>query len=248
MRKVITKAHIIAEIERTAKENGGKPLGTARFHAETGIKSSDWLGKFWARWGDAVIEAGFEPNTFQGPRDEDELLKSLALFAREIGHYPVTNEIKMKVRTDPQFPWHNTFFRRFGRKCDVAKRLREFCIARGYHDVVALCDPVIARSGKREVEKGDRSVGEAEVDIKCVYLLKSGRYYKIGRSNAVGRRERELAIQLPEKAKVVHSIKTDDPAGIEKYWHDRFSDRRKNGEWFELTSKDIAAFKRRKFM
>ena len=47
--------------------------------------------------------------------------------------------------------------------------------------------------------------------------MKSGRYYKVGRSNAVGRRERELAIQLPEKANVVHSIKTDDPAGIESY-------------------------------
>lgn len=88
----------------------------------------------------------------------------------------------------------------------------------------------------------------AETAIGCVYLLKSGRHYKIGRSNAVGRRERELQIQLPEKAEVVHEIKTDDPVGIENYWHNRFADRRKNGEWFELTAKDIAVFKRRKFM
>jgi hypothetical protein len=33
-----------------------------------------------------------------------------------------------------------------------------------------------------------------------VYLVKSGPYYKIGSTNAVGRREYELAIQLPEKA------------------------------------------------
>jgi hypothetical protein len=78
--------------------------------------------------------------------------------------------------------------------------------------------------------------------------MKAGRFYKIGRTNALGRRERELAIQLPEAAKVIHSIKTDDPVGIEEYWHRRFQDRRKNGEWFELTAQDLAAFRRRKFM
>ena len=84
--------------------------------------------------------------------------------------------------------------------------------------------------------------------VGYVYLIKSGRHHKVGRTNSVGRRERELEIQLPEKAATVHVIKTDDPVGIEGYWHQRFADRRRNGEWFELSREDVAAFKRRKFM
>jgi Meiotically up-regulated gene 113 len=78
--------------------------------------------------------------------------------------------------------------------------------------------------------------------------LLTTQYYKIGRSNAVGRRAYKLAIQLPEKAITVHSIRTDDPAGIEHYWHRRFKTKHKNGEWYELSSPDVRAFKPRKFM
>ena len=58
----------------------------------------------------------------------------------------------------------------------------------------------------------------------------------------------ELQIEVPEKAMLVHAINSDDPPGIEAYWHRRFEARRRNGEWFELTAQDVAAFKRCKFM
>ena len=109
---VFTREHILSEIERTAEENGGSPLGKARFKEATGIGEADWLGKYWARWGDALVEAGYEPNALQGPRDEDEILVCLARFAEEIGHFPVMSEIRLRARNDPKFPWHNTFRRR----------------------------------------------------------------------------------------------------------------------------------------
>ena len=81
-----------------------------------------------------------------------------------------------------------------------------------------------------------------------VYLVKSGRYFKIGKANSVEGRHRQLRIQLPQTAEVIHRIKTDDPYGIEAYWHRRFAAKRANGEWFKLSAEDVKVFRRRTFM
>ena len=242
---MMTKEHILSEIRRTANANGGAPLGLARFLAETGIKSSDWHGKYWARWGDALIEAGYQPNQLNAARTTEDLLGKLAELVRELGRFPVMGEIRLKAKRNPNFPSHNTFGR-FGGKRSLAEQMEKFCRNRGEFDLAELCTEA-AKTGEG---KNAEAVPEktAEDELGYVYLLKAGRFYKIGRTNALGRRERELVIQLPEVAKVVHSIKTDDPTGIEEYWHRRYQDRRKNSEWLELTAQDVAAFRRRKFM
>ena len=237
------KEHILHEIRRTAEANGGVSLGKERFLQETGIRESDWKGKFWARWSDAVREAGVESNQFNVAYDEDLIIEKFIAVMREFGRFPVIAEIQMKKRSDASLPNDKTY-RRFGSKQQFAAKILEYCQRRaGYEDVAAMCTTIIARH--RPQAEGET---EAHESIGFVYLIKAGRYYKIGRSNSVGRREYELAIQLPEKASTIHTIRTDDPAGIEAYWHTRFEDRRKNGEWFELTPPDVTAFKRRKFM
>jgi hypothetical protein len=237
------KLHILEEIKRTAKANGGRPLGKERFYQETGINESDWIGKHWARWNDALRESGFEPNRMQGARDERDLIDKFVGLMRELGTFPTANEVKLKARRSPGFPWHNTFAR-FGSKREFAVRIQEYCEGRtGCDDVLALCIPIT----KIPPAPSDDDA-ESEEILGFVYLMKSGRYYKLGRTGHVGGRQRDLAILLPDKIITMHSIRTDDPVGIEAYWHNRFDAKRKNGEWFELSNVDVKAFKRRKFM
>jgi hypothetical protein len=240
------KQYILDEIRRTATANGGVPLGRARFRHETGIRESDWSGRFWTRWADAVKEAGFEPNALQVAFPEEELLDHFVILIRELGHFPTNAELRLKASQDPTFPSHNVWPQRFGPKRRLVKRLLEFC-SQGSElaDVRSIC---IAIAAEAEKDSEKPNLDQGGLIFSFVYLLKSGRYYKIGRSNAVGRRERELAIQLPEKAETLHVIRTDDPVGIEAYWHNRFASKRKNGEWFALDPADISMFKRRKFM
>lgn len=244
----MNRDHILSEIRRTAANNGGVPLGRSRFQDETGIKESDWSGRFWSRWSDAVKDAGFEPNELQAKLSDDELLQAFASLIEALGHIPTNPEVRLHARTTPGFPSHNTFAR-FGAKEALLARVHGFAAASGnkYPLAVALCEPYVttdtAEDDKNEIEPVD-----SKLEFGFVYLMRSAGHYKIGRTNAIGRRERELAIQLPEKVQTVHSIKTDDPAGIEEYWHRRFASKRKNGEWFALSPQDVAAFRRRKFM
>lgn len=234
------KGFIISEIKRTTDANGGTPLGVGRFLQETGIKTSDWYGKYWAKWSDATKEAGYIPNSFNQPLSDELLLSKFVELLQELNRFPTSGDLRMKARNDNRFPSHNTFSK-FGNKTSLVETVKIYCANNGFEQLLSLCP-----SPKINEILEDEPTGT--IAFGTVYLYKSQSYYKIGRTNNTKRRDREIKLQLPFEAEIIHTIQTDDPIGIEKYWHQRFADKRLNGEWFRLTKADVSAFKRRKFM
>ncbi|HSQ28297.1 MAG TPA: GIY-YIG nuclease family protein [Gemmatimonadaceae bacterium] len=238
---MVTKEEILTEIRRTAAENGGVALGKKRFLDATGIAESDWSGRYWARWGDALREAGV-PGQQLNPRLDDEVvLRAAAAITCQLGRFPTAAEIRLAVSANSQLPSHNTF-RRFGGLAALRTALAGYAERTGD----ALLSRILAASG--EPVATPRTAEESPLAEGFVYLVKAGRHYKIGKANSVDVRHRQLAIQLPEKAEVVHRIRTDDPYGVEAYSHRRFAEKRLNGEWFALAAEDVKLFKRRRFM
>ncbi|MGG6893817.1 GIY-YIG nuclease family protein [Rhizobium sp. BR 315] len=234
------REHIIREIQRLAGQDGGQPPGTKAFITATGIIESKWRGKYWARWSDALIEAGFEPNSWASKSDANVILSGVIAACRHYGRFPTNAELSMLRTSDPSIPSPKTILGNFAGRVGLVAALREYVgEAAQYGDVKAML-PTITQSAPA-LPKGPKPVDGH------VYLIRSGEFYKIGRSDELERRVKEIRVALPDAATLLHSITTDDPPGIEGYWHRRFADRRANGEWFKLSPEDVKAFVRRKF-
>ncbi|MGA9866997.1 MAG: GIY-YIG nuclease family protein [Acetobacteraceae bacterium] len=230
---------IIKEIKRLASLSGGQAPGRRLFTWETGRSESKWAGVIWARWSEALAEAGFGPNQLQKKLDRDSILERLSDACRHFGHFPTVAEQKMFRRRDVRFPSKGAIASHFGSQQGAIAAVRLWTVsnpdAADVLDLLPSPPPVQPILPRRLLPKGH------------VYLLSWGEFCKIGRSDTLEKRIKEIGIALPDKAVLLHSIETDDPPGIEAYWHRRFADRRANGEWFRLTPDDVAAFKRRRF-
>jgi hypothetical protein len=232
---------ITSEIQRLALENGGKPLGERLFLTNLGLtRSALWSAGF-ASYNDALIAAGFSKNQLNSASDPKIVLTSLVELIRSIGRFPTKGHIKAARATDSSFPSYEAFLTVSGGAfSNLPSVAREFCQANDISDVTQLI-PRSKASAAPGAKSGSRAV------TGYVYLLKHGQHYKIGRSNNTARRRREISLLLPEELEHVHVIETDDPEGIEAYWHRRLASKRVRGEWFALASEDIAAFKRRRY-
>ncbi|MBU4016728.1 hypothetical protein KKF69_04590 [Patescibacteria group bacterium] len=196
---MFTKEDILKEIRLTAKNNGEVPLGKRRFGDQTGIEEYDWQ-KYWPRFSDAIREAGFSPNKLITAYDDTYLFEKFILPMRDLNKWPIKGDLRVKRNSDPEFPSESTFYR-LGRKQKLAAKLFEYAKNKNYEDVVEICEEVL-----KEFEEPEKSVDETlgVETYGSVYLAKSGRYYKIGRTNNMGRRHHEITILLPEGLELIH--------------------------------------------
>ena len=234
------RRHILTEIKRLAAASG-KPPGVRLFESETGIKESDWYPDMWLRWGDALQEAGFTRNTMQEALSDELLLDHYARLAQRLARLPLQGELIRESKANPAFPREKTY-RRFGGKVKLLKAVADFCRDHvAFGDVLGFCE-----SGRGNRSAAEEGASTDKVQLGYVYLLRHGsrREYKIGRTNNPIRREGEIGVELPQRLEPIHVITTDDPAGVEAYWHRRFAEKRLKNEWFALASDDVRAFKR----
>ncbi len=74
-----------------------------------------------------------------------------------------------------------------------------------------------------------------------IYILKSGEYYKIGKTKNLPSRLDTLAVgvRVPFDIQLVHSFKSNDYNSAEAGLHKTFESKRTDGEWFVLSQEDV---------
>ena len=173
------------------------------------------------------------------------LLEMYATACRHFGRPPTRMELRLYRRANPGLPTDRTFDKRFGSRTNLLGCLLVWATAnRERLDVAGMVDIDEILDGPDEPQVAQPQLRLSEGHV---YLIRSGPYYKVGRSDELERRVKEIRVALPDAATLEHSIRTDDPPGIEAYWHRRFNGSRVNGEWFELAPSYVKAFKKRKF-
>jgi hypothetical protein len=242
----MTRDQIISEVRRRAEANGGQPLGERMFYRDTGWNKRILTRAGFPNYGHAREAAGYARGTLQRAYSDDELFAPLAQLTREKQRFPTVGELQV-AQYSTGTPSYEAY-RRASKRGPLRTQLLEWC--RRHLDFADVSDvvestpdvPSTARSAGRQAEK---------VVSGYVYLMRyggSGRDYKIGRTDNVSRRESQIDMMSPTDVRRVHVIATDDPRGIERYWQDRFANRRVGTkEIFRLTSEDVAAFRRRRY-
>ena len=181
----VMREHIISEIQRLAALSGGQPPGNQAFVSTTGIIESKWRGKYWARWGDALIEAGFQPNAWTGKLDSKTIIVGVIAACRHYGRFPTYSELDMLRNSGAAIPASNTIKNNIGRHPTLIAAVRaQIGNDAEYADVLAMLPNVT--TARPAPSKGSKPVDGH------VYLIKWGEFYKIGCSGDLEKRVKEF--------------------------------------------------------
>jgi hypothetical protein len=184
---------ITSAIQRLALDNGGKPLGERLFLANAGLSRSALWSSGFSNYSDALVAAGFSKNQLNSASQPKVVLASLVDLIRSIGRFPTKGHIKVARAKDKSFPSYEAFLTVAGGAFSNLPSLTlEYCQANGMSDI----EHLIPR-GTNRVEGEAKDVQRAVAGY--VYLVKHGQHYKIGRSNDIARRRREISL-LPRKS------------------------------------------------
>ena len=194
-----------------------------------------WI-RYWPRCGEMQREAGFEPNGLSVAYEHGFLYEKLVEVIREIGRFPSQRDLLHRMYSTEDFP-SPTAFRRLGNRARMIHGLHGYCAAKPEHRDIRDLLSTLAPHRTRRTPPAE-SYG-------FVYIVEGhAGEFKIGHTNLVDRRVTQLAVKAAVAPTLVHEIKTDDPRGVEAYWHRRFRSKRMRGEWFKLDAQDVRAFKR----
>jgi hypothetical protein len=72
-----------------------------------------------------------------------------------------------------------------------------------------------------------------------IYFLKCQEYVKIGISKNPIERVEQVSLLLPFEITLLHVVRSKDIYTTEKEFHNYFSNKRVNGEWFKLSDEDV---------
>jgi Meiotically up-regulated gene 113 len=235
------KLKLIDKLKLLASERGGH-IGIRAFVDEIGLSERQLRDLPWYQgWNALLKEVGLETKSFKVDQIPPEVtVEAVAEFITRSGKWPTEDELRREKARNSAFPGLKAVSR-LRKSGELARMIVDLGAARPEFAIAAEI------ATRHEVQAPD----EAGIDEKIrgyVYMLRSGRRYKIGKTSDRSRRFREVGLLLPDETSQVHSIPTDDPSGIEAYWKHRFAEKRvRNTEFFSLTAEDVRAFKRRKY-
>ena len=181
---------------------------------------------------------------------DQDIREQLAAFIITLGYFPVRDEINMQAKVAVGFPVWQTVKKRYGGMPQTAAALLEYGRITANTALIKLCEARLEREALKPKHNAN-SPSQVAVKTGFVYLKYSPslRLYKIRKANDADKRGAGISLLLPEDLVRKHEIRTDCPYILEKYWENRFRAKKKQGEWYDLTSADISSFKkRREFM